>query len=212
LTPFELTRPLTRRSAKSVSRILEAAARMFGTEGYQGASMLDVAKAAGVSKGLLHYHFQSKEHLLIEAQRATFRQVHRRFQDRFRRGDRDLETALEGLDALWEAVREMRSWAPFMVQNMSIASRGGGLRRHVDAFYEEAMALLEGGIREAFAPDIERLTLPPARLARLIRVALNGLVIELAYARSPEDLAAIDESYADMRELFSRVVFTQEPS
>src|SRR5205809_487893 len=101
--PAHRSEPLAQspRGTRSIHRILDAAARMFGREGFQGASMGSVAAAAGVSKGLLHYHFQSKEHLLIEAVRATFRQLHLRFDERFRRGDRGLEPALEALDSLW---------------------------------------------------------------------------------------------------------------
>ena len=59
--------------------------------------MARVAEAAGVSKGLLHYHFHSKEHLLIEAIRAAFRQIYRRFDERYLRGERGLDAALEAL-------------------------------------------------------------------------------------------------------------------
>lgn len=208
--PFELPLNLTRRSARSVARILDAAAAVFGQEGYEAASMLDVARAARVSKGLLHYHFRSKEHLLIEAQRATFRQIHRRVLDRFERGDRGLSTALEALDMLWEAVFEMRGWAPFMVETLSLAAQQEPIRHQVDAFYDESMGLLRSALEEAFSEDLDRLSLPPERSARLIRVVLHGLMIELAMARDEQDLGRIDQSYQDLREIFARVVLDAE--
>jgi len=168
--------------------------------------MLDVAKAAGVSKGLLHYHFRSKEHLLIEAQRATFRQIHRRVLDRFARGDRGLSTALEGFDMLWESVREMRGWAPFMVETLSLAAQQGPIRTQVDAFYDESMQLLRTSLEEAFEADLDRMSLPPARSARLIRLVLHGLMIELAMAKDDSDLAEVDQMYQDLRNIFSKVV------
>jgi AcrR family transcriptional regulator len=209
MVPFDFTKPLTRRSARSVAKILEAAAALFGREGYQAASMLDVARAAGVSKGLLHYHFSSKEHLLIEAQRATFRQIHRRVQDRFARGDRGLKTALEGLDMLWGAVREMRAWAPFMVETLSLAAQQEPIRAQVDTFYDESMDLLERSLEEAFSEDLDRLSLPPERTAQMIRVVLHGLMIDLALAKGPEDLARIDQTYRDLRETFSKVALSE---
>ena len=45
-------------------RILHAAAARIVTEGTANLSMQDVADAAGVSKGLIHYHFHDKETLL----------------------------------------------------------------------------------------------------------------------------------------------------
>ena len=45
-------------------KILEAALEQFAKKGFHGTSMNDIAKAAGVSKGLAYNYFQSKKHLL----------------------------------------------------------------------------------------------------------------------------------------------------
>ncbi len=200
----------TQRGARSIARIVDAAARLFGREGFQGASMGDVASEAGVSKGLLHYHFQSKEQLLIEAVRTTFRHIHHRFAERFERGERGLDTAEEALGALWGAVRDLSAWTPFMVQTISLATKPGPLRDDLFAFYAESEALLASGIREAFAGGPEPV-LPPERLARLVRVALHGLVVELAHARTDEERAAVDQACSDLRELFHKVSTTEVP-
>jgi AcrR family transcriptional regulator len=197
--------PASPRGARTVTRILDSAARLFGRDGYRGATMHAVAEAAGVSKGLLHYHFRSKEHLLIEAQRATFRQVHRRIDERVHRGDLGMATALEGLDAIWGAVREMRSWAPFMVETMSLSSSDVPIRERLDAFYVESEGLLVEAIERIFRAESDSLTLPPERLARLVRITLHGLIIELAYARNDAELARVDEAYRDLRDVFVRI-------
>ncbi|MBM4463157.1 MAG: TetR/AcrR family transcriptional regulator [Chloroflexi bacterium] len=53
------------------SAILQTAERLFGEKGYRGVSIDEIAKAAGVSKGLVFYHFNSKralvEHILKDA-------------------------------------------------------------------------------------------------------------------------------------------------
>lgn len=199
---------LTPRGARTVTRILDAAGRLFSQAGFERASMLDVAQAAGVSKGLLHYHFKSKEHLLIEAQRAIFRLIYRRFEERFRRGERGLGPALEVLDALWQAVRDLRVQAPFLVETVSLGAREPAVAEQVDSFYEEAMRLLEQGIAEVFLDDRGRLALPPRRLARLIRVAMHGLIMDLALARNEADLALVDQAYADLRAMLERYVLS----
>lgn len=191
------------RGARSIQRILDAAARMFGRDGYERASMGAVARAAGVSKGLLHYHFESKEHLLIEAVRATFRQLHLRFDERFQRGDRGLPTALEALDDLWRTVCDLRAWAPFMVETTSLGTADGPVRDHLDAFYTETTRHLEDGIVRVFAGTEP--PLPAARLARVVRLCLHGLVVELAHARTDADRTGVEQSYQDLRGLFARV-------
>jgi len=192
---------LTPRGARTVSRILDAAGHLFSKAGFERASMHEVAEAAGVSKGLLHYHFKSKEHLLIEAQRAIFRLIYRRFEERFRRGERGLEPALEAMDALWQAVRELRLQAPFLTETVSLVSREAAVAEQVDSFYEEAMGLLEQGIQEVFREDLGRMRAPPPRLARVVRVIVHGLIMDLALARTEGELAAIDRAYADLREM-----------
>lgn len=198
----------TRRGARSVQRIVRAASRVFGQSGYDGASMGAVAAEAGVSKGLLHYHFASKEDLLIEAQRATFRELHRRFTERADRGDKGLDAALEALDAMWRSVRELRGGAPFIVATLAMASHDGPLNQRVSRFYGESTQLLEDAIRLVFSDELDELAVTPDRMAVLIRVLLEGLTIELAQARTPEDAARVDQAYKDFRELFERYVLS----
>jgi AcrR family transcriptional regulator len=53
--------------------ILDAAEQVFGTHGFDGGSMSQIAQLAGVAQSLLHYHYKSKD-LLYEAvfeRRAT---------------------------------------------------------------------------------------------------------------------------------------------
>ena len=200
-----LRRP-SKRAARSVQRILEAAAQVFGTEGYEAASMNAVAAAAGVSKGLLHYHFQSKEHLLLEAQRATFKQIHERFQERFDRGEAGMPTALGVLDNLWDSLVSMRHWAPFMVETMSLAAQQAPIRKAADVFYAESMGLLEDGISSVFSQQRDQLIIPPERLASMVRVCVHGFVVELAYARSEDDLQRASDAYQDFRMIFGRSI------
>lgn len=198
----------TLRGSQTVQRIVRAAARVIGKRGYDRASMGDVAREAGVSKGLLHYHFASKEDLLIEAQRAAFREMHLRFTERARRGEKGLEAALDALDAMWRTVRELRGGAPFIVETLAMASHDGPLNRRLARFYVESTSLLEDAIRQVFADELDRLAISPDRMAVLIRVLLEGLTVELAQARTDEEAARVDQAYLDFRELFERLVLS----
>ena len=44
--------------------ILENALKLFATKGYHGTSINDIAKAAGISKGLAYNYFESKQQLM----------------------------------------------------------------------------------------------------------------------------------------------------
>lgn len=47
-------------------QILEIAARVIQSKGYDGASIQDIAAACGLTKAGLYHHIRSKEHLLLE--------------------------------------------------------------------------------------------------------------------------------------------------
>lgn len=51
--------------AQSRNSILEAAFVCFAQEGFHKTSMSTIAKTAGVSKGLIYHHFESKEDVLV---------------------------------------------------------------------------------------------------------------------------------------------------
>ena len=72
--------------------------------------------------------------------------------------------------------------------------------------YQESTKLLEDGIQIVFAEEIAQLTIPPPRMAKLIRILLEGLLIELVHAQNEEQLAQLDQAYADFRMLFQSFV------
>lgn len=63
--------PRARAEADKRAQILEGARQVFFAHGFNGASMSDIAQAAGVSKGTLYVYFENKERLfaaLVEEQ------------------------------------------------------------------------------------------------------------------------------------------------
>jgi hypothetical protein len=148
----------------------------------------------------------ARDHLIIEAQQRAFREMHSRFTERASRGEGGLNNALDALDVMWLSIRDLRGGAPVIMKTLS--SNHDGVQSHLDRFYQESTSLLEDAIRAVFANDLGQLSVPPDRMAVLIRVALEGLVVELAQARSPDDVVIADQAYADFRVLFERFVLT----
>ena len=140
----------------------------------------------------------------MESQQATFAALHQRFTERAGRGEVGLESALEALDAMWLNIRQLRGGAGAILLTLSNAD--GPVQDRRARFYADSTRLLEEAICAVFAADLGHLALPPHRMAVLVRVALEGLVVELAQASTPEHVAAADQAYADLRELFARFV------
>src|SRR5690349_5129979 len=53
------------RGVETREKLISAAIDLMSQEGYASFSTLGVAKAAGVSRGALQYHFDSRESLLV---------------------------------------------------------------------------------------------------------------------------------------------------
>lgn len=52
-------------AAQRRQQIVEAAARVIARKGYAGASVSAMAREAGLAPGLVHYHFESKQAVLL---------------------------------------------------------------------------------------------------------------------------------------------------
>jgi TetR/AcrR family transcriptional regulator, transcriptional repressor of bet genes len=68
-------------------------------QGYDGASMASVAKAAGLAPGLLHYHFASKLEMLLAAIDVLALRVRKRYERRLRHAHSARERVFAFLDA-----------------------------------------------------------------------------------------------------------------
>ena len=51
-------------------QIMDAAVTLFSSKGYEKTSLSDVARAAGVTRGAIYWHFENKGELLIELLQA----------------------------------------------------------------------------------------------------------------------------------------------
>ena len=63
-----MPRPATRQetAARNREKLLDAAAKVIGKSGIVGASLQEIATAAGLTKGAVYSQFDSKEDLLVE--------------------------------------------------------------------------------------------------------------------------------------------------
>jgi AcrR family transcriptional regulator len=87
-------------SGDKAQRIIDAMRRSVARRGTAGSTFDRVSREAGVSRGLLHYYFGTKEQLLVEAVR------------------RDCELRLELLESKLSAARSADDYIDLMAQNL----------------------------------------------------------------------------------------------
>ena len=90
-------------SGEKATRIVEAMRSSVGRRGISGSTFEHVAREAGVSRGLLHYYFGTKEALLVEV-------VRRDAEHRIARMDEPLAQAKSPDEILQLLVSDLQDW------------------------------------------------------------------------------------------------------
>jgi AcrR family transcriptional regulator len=151
--------------------IVEAAGRLFGERGYEGARLDDIAAAAGVTKPVLYRHFESKRALYL-ALLARHRDDLASFAGAIP-AKGPPEARLRAVLDVWFAYVEDHSYA----WKMLFRDTGGGPEIHAFRLevHARARAVLVEVIRSLSEVSVPRRELEP--LAELMSMGMAGLVL-----------------------------------
>lgn len=95
-------------AAERRDELLDAASEVFARSGYHGASLEEIAAAAGVSKALIYEHFASKRELHAELVERHASEIFRRLQANAETGLTGEERLRGGIEAFLSFVEENR--------------------------------------------------------------------------------------------------------
>jgi len=147
---------------------------VMATNGYEGASVAQIARAAGLTTGLVHYHFQSKQEILL----ALVDRLASLWRERAAAHGGEEITARERLGQLvdaWLALDERadRDAVACWVLLAAEAVRQAAVRELFLAAVRDATAALESVVRAALAAEgrsVER----SAAIAAGLMAAIEG--------------------------------------
>jgi AcrR family transcriptional regulator len=183
---------------KSVRHILRAAQELWARDGYHGVSLKEIAAAAGVAKSLVHYHFESKEHLLIELQADWCHRTARAIRARVATTPPSPAAVAAALDQVWDAIVVTRAQFPFALELWRQSVNNPSVRERLRAFDRELCTLYGEGLLATLGPHAARLALPIPRAAALIQAVLDGVALRLFLE---DDVAAVRATFDDARTL-----------
>lgn len=171
-------------------QILDAAARLFAEKGFAGATIRDVARAAGVSEGTIYLYFKNKQDLLVHLPRQFMQPPLEAFQQASTHGGTDPEHLLRFMAQNMVNVitqnRELMRVLFTSLGTMDDATRATYMRE-VPLY---AMELIEKYIRAQQAAGIFRQDIDPSIASRL----LPGMMIFFLVAQEiiqPENLPPV---------------------
>lgn len=149
--------------------IIAAARDLFSRKGYHGTSIPDIARAAGISTGLIYYIFPNKENILLACcEMAAV--IHLDLFDQSTHITDPLKRFDYIVRELYKSLDRGSKWVIIMYRDSSILTRETrqqimSLIRHVDKRFLE---LFEEGQRAGFfAPDIPELPLLASNVLNL---------------------------------------------
>lgn len=161
------------RAVETRTAIVRAAADVFGAAGYGGSSMADICVAAGLTKGALYFHFESKEALAL----AVIDAQHERA---IALGGELLHSDQPGLHVLmrltFELGKQVRDDAVSRA-GIRLTMESSSLSTPVVTPYEDWMAACELLLRRAILDGDVRDDVDVAAAAHFISPAFTGVQV-----------------------------------
>ncbi len=160
-------------------RIIEAMRRSVAQRGTTGSTFDRVAREAGVSRGLLHYYFGTKEQLLIEAVRRDC-ELRMELLERQLAGARTAEDFIALMaQNLQETVREDPDFVTLMFELFTLARRN----EEIAVEYAELMRRTREQVADMLAnaqrEGVVRLHAEPDAVAEILFALADGFALRM---------------------------------
>jgi AcrR family transcriptional regulator len=180
--PAGMTAPVeapTRLEGDKAQRIIEAMRASVGTRGAAGSTFDHVAREAGVSRGLLHYYFGSKEQLLIEVVRHDCEVRIDRVDEGIARA-RNVDEIVAALVVGLEEFIEGEPGSQAVIYEILSASRHSDeIRAELAELYRRWRAHLGEGLRAKEREGVVRLRADPESVASMLFALADGFGIQV---------------------------------
>jgi len=168
-----------RLDGEKARRIIEAMRTSVGTRGAAGSTFDHVAREAGVSRGLLHYYFGSKEKLLVEVVRHDCETRIEAMDERISRAgtvDEIIAALVLGLEEFLEAEPS----SPAVIYELLSASRHSEeIRAELAELYRRWRADLADALRTKERDGVVRLEADPEAVASMLFALGDGFGIQV---------------------------------
>jgi AcrR family transcriptional regulator len=168
-----------RLDGEKAQRIIEAMRTSVGTRGAAGSTFDHVAREAGVSRGLLHYYFGSKEKLLVEVVRHDCETRLEAMDERIT-GAGSVDEIIAALVLGLEEFIEGEPSSPAVIYELLSASRHSDeIRAELAELYRRWRADLADALRAKERDGVVRLEADPEAVASMLFALGDGFGIQV---------------------------------
>ena len=158
------------RSADTRTKILEAAFQILARQGYENTSIKDIAEEAGVAQGLVHYHFKSKQQLVL----AVLAEVCREMEFGDAQGAAGAQAAYEKFKNMLKGSQATHA---LYIQLIAMGLHDKELGAGVLSFVRQDRAHIEDIARQVLA-EREADPKPARAIASVVEAAVLGIMVQ----------------------------------
>jgi AcrR family transcriptional regulator len=188
-------------SSDKATRIVEAMRASVAARGFAASTFDQVAGAAGVSRGLLHYYFGTKERLLVEA-------VRRECELREEQLDRALADASSADDVLGglvhtfeEIIGDGPKPAVMFFEMLTLAQRNTEIAEQLAELGRSVRSFVAEALRAKHEAGVLKLRTDPDTAAAFVIALADGLTVRLLSEPGFDIGSAIAQAAAATRAL-----------
>ncbi len=169
-------RPL---SGEKAQRIVDAMRSSVARRGSAGSTFDHVSREAGVSRGLLHYYFGTKEQLLVEAVRRECELRLERLEDQLSTA----QTADDYIDQMVQNLRETVEQEPDFVtlvfELFTLSRRNADIATEYAALMSRTREQVAGMLASAESEGVLRLHAEPEAVAEVLFSLADGFALRM---------------------------------
>jgi AcrR family transcriptional regulator len=182
-------------------RIIAAMRASVGKRGAAGSTFDHVAREAGVSRGLLHYYFGSKERLLVEVVRHDCDVRNQAMDERLERAssiDEILDALVVGLN---EFIEDDAGSQAVIYEMLSASRHSAEIRAELAELYRQWRERLAGWLRVKEREGVIRLQAEPEAVASILFALGDGFGIQVLCDSEWDQNPAFELGVASARRL-----------
>lgn len=193
-----------KKSETSRQQVLDAAIKVLAKRGFTNTSVSDIADAAGMSKGVVHYHFANKEDLIVRVLQQCYDTLSAAVRGAWSEPGTPAERIRKALQAMWltrtSGSAEMTVVADMMAQGIHDPK----IKKAITTRFHTSREELVQELVSSFEKLGLRPKLPAEVVARIVMASMDGLGLhEIFDPPKPEENAEI----ARALELFAFSLF-----
>jgi AcrR family transcriptional regulator len=166
-------------SGEKAQRIIEAMRASVAKRGTAGSTFERVAREAGVSRGLLHYYFGTKEQLLVEAVRRDCALRMERLQQQLA-GAQTAEAFIDlAAEHLQQTVREDPDFVTLVFELFTLSRRNRDIAAEYAALMRSTRDQVAGMLSVAQSEGVLRLHASPEAVAEILFSLTDGFALRM---------------------------------